>query len=52
MQRRLYKRKQIQKESTLIIKKGAYLIALKEFRAYNNRKKSKKRVRNNKGKPT
>jgi hypothetical protein len=52
MQRRLHKRKQIQKKSTLIIKKRACLTALKEFKAYNNRKKGKKRVRNNKSKPT
>jgi ribosomal protein L32 len=50
--RRLHKRKQIQKEGTLTIKEGACLTALKEFRAYSNRKKGKKRARNNKGKPT
>ena len=43
--RKLYKRRQIQKEGTLTVEEGQQLTALKEFRARSNRKKRKKRVR-------
>ena len=39
--RRLYKRKRVQVEETLIVKDRAYLAALKEFKARSNRKKLK-----------
>jgi hypothetical protein len=41
---KLYKRKQIQVESTLIIKDRARLAALKDFSARSNRKKLKRQV--------
>jgi hypothetical protein len=50
--RRLYKRKWIQVEETLIVKDRAYLTTLKEFRARSNRKKPKKRIRAKEGKLT
>ena len=45
MQRKLYKRKQVKAEGTLIVKEGLRLTTLKEFRARSNRKKAKKQVR-------
>jgi hypothetical protein len=47
---KLYKRRRIQKEGTLIVEEGQRLTALKEFRARSNRKKRKKRVRTKGGK--
>jgi hypothetical protein len=41
----LYKRKRIQKERILIIKKRVQLITLKEFRGRSKRKKVKKKAR-------
>jgi hypothetical protein len=49
---RSHKRKRVQQEGTLTISKGVRLTTLKEFRSRSNRKKAKKRVRANKGKPT
>jgi hypothetical protein len=43
--RKSHKRKQIQVEGTLIVKDGARLTALKEFRARSDGKKAKKQVR-------
>jgi L-lactate utilization protein LutC len=50
LRRKLHKRKQIQKEGTLVVEEGQQLAALKEFRARSNRKKQKKRVRTKGGK--
>jgi hypothetical protein len=50
--RKLHKRKQIQEEGTLVVEEGQRLAALKEFRARSNRKKQKKRVRAEGGKPS
>ena len=43
--RKSYKRKQVQKKGTLIVKEGLRLTTLKEFKARSNRKKAKKRLR-------
>ena len=43
--RKLYKRKQVQKEGTFIVEEGLRLTTLKEFRARSNRKKAKKKAR-------
>jgi hypothetical protein len=51
-QRKLHKRRRIQKEGTLIVEEGQQLTALKEFRARSDRKKRKKRVRAKGGKPS
>jgi hypothetical protein len=37
----------VQKEGTLTVKEGARLIALKEFKAWGNGKKGKKKARVN-----
>jgi hypothetical protein len=50
--RKSHKRKRIQAEGTLIVKDGARLTALKEFRARSNGKKVKKQVRAEGGKLT
>jgi hypothetical protein len=50
--RKLYKRKQVQAEGTLIIKDGVRLAALKDFGARSDRKKSKRRVDAKVGKPS
>jgi hypothetical protein len=50
--RKLYKRKRVQAEGTLIVKDGARLTTLKEFRARSDRKKAKKQVRAKGGEPT
>ena len=44
-QRKLHKRKRIQKESTLTVKEGLRLTTLKELAAHSDRKKATKRVR-------
>jgi uncharacterized iron-regulated protein len=49
---KLYKRKQVQAESTLIIKDRARLAALKDFSARSNRKKLKRQVDAKVGKPS
>jgi hypothetical protein len=43
-QRKLHKRKRVQKESILTIKDRVRLTTLKEFNARSNRKKAKKKV--------
>jgi hypothetical protein len=50
--RKSHKRKRIQAEGTLIVEDRARLTALKEFRARSDRKKAKKQVRAEGGKPT
>jgi hypothetical protein len=44
-QRKLHKRKQVQKEGVLTVEDRVRLITLKEFNARSNRKKAKKRAR-------
>jgi hypothetical protein len=51
-QHKSHKRRQIQKEGTLTVEEGQQLTALKEFRARSDRKKRKKRVRAEGGKPS
>ena len=50
--RKSYKRKRIQKESTLTVEEGARLTALKAFGARSDGEKGKKRVRADEGKQT
>jgi hypothetical protein len=51
-QRKLYKRKRIQREGTLIVEEGQRLTALREFGARSDGKKAKKRVRAEGGEPS
>jgi hypothetical protein len=51
-QQKSHKRKQLQAEGTLTFKDRARLATLKDFRAHSNRKKSKKQVRAEIGKPS
>jgi hypothetical protein len=50
--RKSHKRKQVQKEETLIVKEGVRLRTLKQFAARSNRKKAKKRARVKVGEPS
>jgi hypothetical protein len=52
IQRKLHKRKQVQKKSTLAVTERVRLTTLKEFNARSNRKKAKKRARVKVGEPS